>query len=72
MMRGEIDFLSDFDWNLGRYYEVELWKNGDCNSRFFKTKATALKCFAKFGSSQYDCIKFHHSGNCEIVREFGE
>ncbi len=72
MMNGEIDFLSDFDWDLGRYYEVELWKNGDCNSRFFKTKATALKCFAKFGSSQYDCIKFHHSGNCEIVREFGE
>ena len=72
MMRGEIDFLSDFDWDLGRYYEVELWKNGDCNSRFFKTKATALKCLAKFGSSQYDCIKFHHSGNCEIIKEFGE
>lgn len=71
-MHGEIDFLSDFDWDLGRYYEVELWKNGDCNSRFFKTKATALKCFAKFGNSRYDCIKFHHSGNCEIVKEFGE
>ena len=72
MIAGEIDSLAEFDWDLGTYYEVELWRNGDCNSRYFKTKAGAMKCFSQSASNQYDCIKYHHSGNCQIIKEFGE
>lgn len=72
MMDGEIDSLAEFDWDCGKYYEVELWVSGDCESRYFKTKSTALKCFSKLAKNQSDCIKYHHSGECEIIKEFGE
>lgn len=65
----EIDPLADFDWDCGTYYEVELWSNGDCDSRYFKTKAAAIRCMRKCSENENDCIKYHYGGECSLFME---
>ena len=68
-MAKEIDYLSDFDWDLGTYYEVELWRKGDYDSHFFRTKKEALSYFEEHVGSNFDCVKWHHEGNCQIIKD---
>lgn len=72
MKTNEIDFL-DLDEENRSYYEVELWRGGDCEGHFFARKADALRYFAQHGENEYDCVKhrraYREGGDVAIVAE---
>ena len=41
------------------YYEVEIWRKGDCFRKFFRTITGAKKYFEKHAKGMYDCLKSH-------------
>lgn len=65
--------IFDLDEDQESYYEVELWKSGDCDSHFFRRKKDAVSFFRKTASTPSDCVKLHeawkHGGYCQIILE---
>lgn len=58
--KDEINYLNlNDDMN---YYEVELWKDGDCDSRYFRTLRGAKAFFKDNAKDESDCIKKHCRG----------
>lgn len=62
---GELDFF-DLDDDMS-YYEVEFWKSGDCESRYFTNKKQAVETLKLYKKTEFDCVKYHTPDNCELV-----
>lgn len=41
------------------FYEVEMWKNGDFDSRYFTKLSEARACLSKAHRDPANCIKLH-------------
>lgn len=65
--KDEIDLFDIEDETQVTYYEVEIWKNGDCDGRFFRTLRGAKAFFKSHAKSEADCIKKRDHGDCYIV-----
>lgn len=66
--KDEIGYLDFEDETQVTYYEVEIWRNGDCDdSRYFRTLRGAKAFFKSHAKSEADCIKKHDRGDCYIV-----
>lgn len=63
--KDEINFL-DTDDDM-TYYEVEIWENGDCYGRFFRTLRGAKAFYKTNAKDESDCIKKHDHGECDLV-----
>ena len=64
--KDEINYL-DLNDDMN-YYEVEIWENGDCDSRYFRTLRGAKSFFKNNAKDEFDCIKKHCRGGwCFIV-----
>ena len=54
------DEISFFDLNEEMtYYEVEIWYEGYCRCRFFRTFASARRYFNEHARIENDCLKSH-------------
>lgn len=63
--KDEIDY---FDLNDDMvYYEVEIWRDGDCDSRYFKSLKSAKAFFKSHVNDEADCVKKHCRGDCCFV-----
>ena len=63
--KDEIDF---FDLNDDMvYYEVEIWNDGDCDSRYFRSLKSAKSFYKANAKNESDCIKKHDHWECYIV-----
>lgn len=63
--KDEINFL-DVNDEMS-YYEVEIWKNGDCDGRYFRTLRGAKAFFESHANDEADCIKKHCLGGCYFL-----
>lgn len=63
--KDEINYL-DLNDDM-KYYEVEIWKNGDSDSRYFRTLRSAKSFYKANAKDESDCIKKHDRGECELI-----
>lgn len=62
------DEINFFDLNDDMvYYEVEIWRDGDCDSRYFRTLRGAKAFFKSHVNDESDCIKKHCRGDCCFI-----